>query len=136
MDERRRVSAVAAALAVLSLVFALGVMIAEAVAHHPGSHASRRPDGRVALDVAANVTDGCTTIASTRRAAPPGVRPPTGADPVVVQLQRPAEAVCTQALRTARAKAVLDTPRDLAALHLFHLATDGQVTATERVPIR
>lgn len=129
-------SALAAVVGFVSLLVALGVMVAEAVAHHPGSHASRGADGRVTLDVAANVTDGCTTVAAVRRGAPPETRPPAGVDPVVVLLQRPAAAMCTQIVRTVRAAAVLDTPSDLAALHLYHLAADGRLTATERVPIR
>jgi hypothetical protein len=136
MGEKRRVSASAAIVGLVSLLLAVGLMIAEAVAHHPGSHASRRSDGQIRLDVAANLTDSCTTIASVSRGAPPNAQPPSGADPVLVRLQRPAEAVCAQVVRTARAETVLDTPRGIAALHLFHLAADGRVAATERVPIR
>ncbi len=136
MGQKRRVSASAAAVGLVALLLAVGVMIAEAVAHHPGSHANRQGDGRVRLDVAANVTDGCTTIAAARRGVPPNAQRPTGADPVVVELRRPAEAMCAQVVRTARAEAMLDTPPGLTALHLFMLAGDGRVTATERVPIR
>lgn len=136
MSDKRRVSASAAIVGLGSLLLAVGLMIAEAVAHHPGSHASRRPDGRVTLDVAANLTDSCTTIASVRRGAPPNTQAPSGADPVLVRLQRPADAMCAQVVRTARAETVLDTPPGLAALHVFHLAADGHLIATERVPIR
>jgi len=134
--EKRRVSASAGVVGLLSLVAALGLMIAEAVAHHPGSHASRLRDGQVRLEVAATVTDGCTRIGTVRRGVPGAARAPAGVDPVVVQLERPAGALCTQALGTARADAVLDTPPKLTALHLFVVAADGRVTATERVPVR
>lgn len=135
-EASRRLSVPAAVVGAVSMALALGIMLADALAHHPGSHAARRPDGRVALDLAANVTDGCTTVAAVKRGTPPAAQAPAGADPVVVQLQRPAEAICTQVVRTVRSEAMLDTPSGVGALHLFTLAPDGRVVATERVPIR
>lgn len=136
MSHKRRVSISAALVGLLSLVAAVGLMLADAVAHHPGSHAVRASDGQVRLDVVAPVTDGCTKVGTVQRGVPPSARAPAGVDPVVVQLERPAGAVCTQALGIARAETVLDTPPSLAALHLFVVAADGRVTATERVPVR
>ena len=136
MDAKRRVSISAALIGLVSLALAVGLMALEAVAHHPGSHAARLAERRVRLDVAVNVADGCTTIGAIRRGVPAGVQAPASADPVSVQLQRPPEAMCTQAIRTLRAEAVFNTLETIGAFHVFTIAPDGRVTATERVPIR
>jgi hypothetical protein len=137
MDAGSRVSISAALIGLASIVLAAGLMMVEAIAHHPGSHAARQGDRQVRLQVVANVTDGCTAIAAIRRGVPTGAQAPAGVDPVIVQLRRPpAETMCAQVIRTLRAEAVLDTPGDIRALHVFTLAADGRVTATERVPIQ
>jgi hypothetical protein len=115
---------------------AVGLASVEGVAHHPGSHATRQPDGRVRLEVTTTATDACTTIGEIRRGVPPGTVPPLEGDPVTVQMRRPAGAICAQVLGTARAEAVLDTPPGLATLHLFVLAPDRRLAGTERVAIR
>ncbi|HVL72579.1 MAG TPA: hypothetical protein VM434_11950 [Beijerinckiaceae bacterium] len=108
----------------------------EALAHHPGSHAYREADGRVRVEVASPVGDACTTVGRVEAGAPTGVAAPAGAVPVTVRLQRPPGAPCATVVRTATGEAVLAVGREARTLHLYVIAPDGRVAATERVPIR
>jgi hypothetical protein len=106
-----------------------------AAAHHPGSHATRLPDGRVELEVA-TVGDGCTSMGPIAPGLPAGVSPPPGAAPVTARLARPAGTVCTMIAKPVRGEAVLRLPPATAAIHVFIVGPDGAVQSTERVPVR
>jgi hypothetical protein len=120
-------------LALLGLASAL-LQTSSAMAHHPGSHASRLPDGRVKLEVGTS-GDGCTTVGAISAGVPAGVSAPPGASPVTVRLNRPPETVCTMELKPVAGEAVLVLPAAVRAIHVFILGQDGTVRATERVPI-
>jgi hypothetical protein len=120
--------------ALLALVLAI-LAAAETLAHHPGSHAERLPDGRVRLDAAAVAADACTTIEAIERGAPSSAKPPPGAEPVTVRLRRPDGTACATVVTAARRETVFAIPPEVKVLHLFIVGPDG-VRATERVPIR
>ena len=106
-----------------------------AIAHHPGSHATRLSDGRVKLEVA-TVGDGCTGMGTIAAGVPRGTTAPPGAVPVIATVKRPAEAICIMIAKPVTGEAVLALPASAAAIHLFIVDPDGTVRSTERVPIR
>ena len=114
----------------------LAALAGPALAHHPGSHAARLPDGRVKVEAVAMASDACTSIASLERGAPAGVRPPPGSEPVIARLARPAAAMCATAITATRHEAVLLIPAGATQIHLYIVAPDGRVQASERVPVR
>ena len=107
-----------------------------ALAHHPGSHASRLSDGRVRVEVAAVATDGCTRIERVRVAAPPSVSAVPGAAAVTAELVRAGAGPCTMAVVAVRSETVLDLAPGIRQIMLYILAPDGTLASTERVPIR
>ena len=107
-----------------------------ALAHHPGSHASRLPDGRVRVEVAAVATDGCTRIGRVRAAAPSSVSAVPGAAAVTAELVRAGAGPCTMAVVAVTSETVLDLAPGLRQIMLYILAPDGTLASTERVPIR
>jgi len=131
----KRLSASAAILALLAAAGAIG-LAAQAMAHHPGSHARRQSDGQVLLEVVALMADACTTIRGIEVAAPPSLKPPGGAEPVTVHIARPAGASCAAVVRAARESVFLTVPADRRVLHVFVLTPNGDVQRTERVPIQ
>jgi hypothetical protein len=124
--------------ALLGLGSALGGLVptATAVAHHPGSHALREPDGRVRLDAVVMASDACTAIAGMTRGTPPATKPPAGAEPVTIELSRPRDALCATVITALSRRAVLAIPREAERLHLYVLDPQGRVQTSERVPIR
>lgn len=130
----RRSSRTALAIALGSLGVAILAGV-QALAHHPGSHAERLPDGRVRVDVTATVPDTCTRIASVQAGLPEGVRAVAGTLPVTIRLARPADAVCATQVRALREQAVLAMPSGN-MLMLYVVGQDGAVAGSERVPIR
>jgi hypothetical protein len=112
------------------------MLAAPVYAHHPGSHAVRQPDGRVKVDAVAMASDSCTSIAALQPGTPPGLRAPQGTEPVVVRLARPSAPACATMVTAVRSDAVLTVPAKATHLHLYIVAPDGQVQASERVPIR
>ena len=120
----------------ITAVAVAALLSSAALAHHPGSHASRQPDGRVRVDIVATASDSCTSIASVAPGAPAGIRPPQGSEPVTVRLVRPAGAACATMVTAARADATISVPPRASHLHVYILGPDGQVQGTERVPVR
>ena len=104
-------------------------------AHHPGSHASRREDGRVSVDVVATVADSCTGVAEVGLGTPPGVVPPPGSTPVTVRLRRDG-GPCAAGAAVVRSDYVLEPGADVRQIHLYVLSPDGSLAATERIPVR
>jgi hypothetical protein len=125
-----RVTALLACLALASL------LSGAALAHHPGSHAFRMPDGRVRVEVAAVANDGCTKLGSVRAAAPPAVSAVPGTAAVTAELVRAGTGPCAMMVSAVKTEAVLDLPAGLGQIMLYILAPDGTLASTERVPIR
>ena len=114
----------------------LGLALATAAeAHHPGSHASRREDGRVSVDLVATVADSCMAVAEVRLGTPPGVVPPPDSTPVTARLRRE-ERPCAAGAAVVRSEHVLDPGGDVRRIHLYVLSPDGSLAATERIPVR
>ncbi len=128
---RVSLSAPGLALACLALAILTGV---QAMAHHPGTHAAAQGDGRVRIDAVATASDTCTTIAAVEPGAPKGVQRTKDSEPVTVRLARKADAVCGQAVQAVRMQAVLALP-PAKVLLVYVVGADGQVVATERVPV-
>jgi hypothetical protein len=106
-------------------------------AHHPGSHAVRQADGRIALDIATVGSDSCVTIGSIAPGRPPGASGGGEALPVTVRLTKAGGGqACAQAIRQITGKTVLDPARDRRHIFIYVVAPDGQVQSTERVPIK
>ena len=120
--------------AVLLLIAAL-VLSEPAHAHHPGSHASRSGDGRVRVEVVAPRADDCNAIEEIVAGAPPGLSAPSGSVPVTARLSR-RDGACSAGATVVRSERSLDLGPDARDIHLFVLAPDGSLAATERVPIR
>jgi hypothetical protein len=118
------------------LTLAALLLATPAFAHHPGSHATRQPDGRVIVEAVAMATDACTRIASLRSGPPAGVALVAGSAPVTAQLERAGAAPCAAVVTAVRVESSLDLPRDTRQILLYILAPDGSVAATERVPVR
>lgn len=133
---RVRRSSAGPALALVGLIAAAILVVAEASAHHPGSHAERAPGGRVKLIVSALVPDGCTTIGGVAVGAPQGIEAPEGTIPVTARYRRTGAAACTQALRNVTAEALLEVPAGDEVVHLYVLGADGRLVNSERVRIR
>ncbi len=119
----------------LFAIFALGASLGAAEAHHPGSHATRQPDGRVKLEAVATTADACARIADIRIGTPVGVAAPPGSVPVTARLLRESD-VCAVAVAAVRSEATLDLPNPAAQISLYFEGADGRVLSTERVPIR
>ncbi len=107
-----------------------------ALAHHPGSHAYRQPDGRVRVEVAAQATDACTRVAGVLPGTPAGLAPVPGSAPVVARLERQDAGPCATVVTAVEAEAVLDLGPGVRQILLYVTAPDGTVAATERLPIR
>ncbi len=138
LEPVRRTSLVAPLVAIASLVVALAlafVAATEAAAHHPGSHA-RRVSGAVEVEAVAVTTDSCTRAGALVAGAPAGQSPPPGSLSVTFRLERPADAVCAMVVGRAEGSARLPVTADATVVHLYIVASDGRLIATERVPIR
>lgn len=134
-EHAQRLSIVGLLVAVASLV--LGILAAvDALAHHPGSHATREGRSAVRLDAVVTVPDACTRIASIALGTPAGLAAPPSAEPVTVRLERSAGAACAQALASLRQEATLPVPAERASLHFVVVGADGAPLSSERVPIR
>lgn len=120
--------------AVLLLVFAIA-LLESARADHPGSHATRNGDRRVRVEVVATGADDCTVIEEIVPGAPRGLSPPPGSVPVTARLGR-RNAGCTPGATVVRSERRFDLAAGARHIHLFVLAPDGSLAATERVPIR
>lgn len=134
----RRTSLLAPLVALASLVVALAlafVVATEASAHHPGSHA-RRVSGTVEIEAVAVTTDSCTRAGDLVAGAPAGQTPPAGSLPVTFRLERAGDAVCAMVVGRAERGARFPLSGDAATVHLYIVASDGRLVATERVPIR
>ena len=107
-----------------------------ALAHHPGSHANRLPDGRVRLEVATLATDACTRVGTVASGAPASVKAPPGAAPVTARLVREGSGACATVVTAAKSEVVLDLGRGASHVFLYILTPDGTVASTERVPVR
>jgi len=118
----------------LTLVGLALALPTSAHAHHPGSHASRQPDGRVQIQVVTTTADSCTDIADVLVGPPPGLSAVPESFPVTVRLKRRG-GTCESVVTAVRARQVLQVPQDMRQIHLFVAAPDGRVLATERVPI-
>jgi hypothetical protein len=120
------------------LVLAAAVLMdgGTALAHHPGSHAYRQPDGRVRVEVAAQATDACTRVATILPGTPAGVAPVPGSAAVVARLERRTAEPCATVVTAVKAEAVLDLGPGVRQILLYVTAPDGTVAATERLPIR
>jgi hypothetical protein len=131
----RRWSRLAHGVAALTLI-AGTVTALSARAHHPGSHAVRQGDGRIALDIAAIGSDSCVTIGSIAPGRPSGASGGGEALPVTVRLTRAGGGqACAQVVRQIGGKTVLDPARERRHVFIYVVAPDGQVQSTERVPI-
>ena len=118
------------------MVCAVELALATAAeAHHPGSHATRREDGRVSVDVVATVADSCAEVAEVGLGTPPGVVPPPGSMPVTVRL-RGGGGTCAAGAAVVRSEHVLEPGADVRQIHLYVLSPDGSLAATERIPVR
>jgi len=106
-----------------------------AQAHHPGSHANRRADGKVVVEVVATASDSCTGIASVRLGAPATVTPPPGSTPVTARLARDGSP-CATVVKAVREEVALPMPASARQILLYVEGADGALAATERVPIR
>lgn len=104
-------------------------------AHHPGSHATREPDGEVRVDAVAMAADACTTIGAIRIGTPPSITPAPGSEAVTVSLTREGEA-CAAVVTATRAEEVLQIAPEAKQILLYFLGPDGSLLSTERVPIR
>lgn len=122
----------------IALGLAAVVFVAvEALAHHPGSHARRLDDGTIRVDAVAMLSDSCTRVASIRAETPPDEpAPAAGSIPVTLRLSRPADAVCATLVGTGGATIEVEARPAAARIHLYTLAPDGRLLATERIPIR
>jgi hypothetical protein len=126
----------------LAHALAAGTLIAgtltavTAGAHHPGSHAVRQGDGRIAVDIAALGSDSCVTIGSIAPGRPSGASGGGEALPVTVRLTKAGSGqACAQAIRPITGKTMLDPARDRRHVFIYVVAPDGQIQSTERVPI-
>ena len=119
-------------------VLAAAVLMASgpALAHHPGSHAYRQPDGRVRVEVAAQATDACTRVAAILPGAPAGLASVPGSAPVTARLERQNAEPCTTVVTAVKTEAVLDLGPGVRQILLYVTGPDGTVAATERLPIR
>ncbi|HEY8381065.1 MAG TPA: hypothetical protein VIL09_02840 [Microvirga sp.] len=106
-----------------------------AQAHHPGSHANRRADGQVMVEVVATASDSCIRIASVRLGTPATVAPPPGSTPVTARLVREGGA-CATVVKALREEVALPVPASARQILLYVEGADGSVESTERVPIR
>lgn len=120
---------------VLGLALA-GMVAGAALAHHPGSHANRQPDGRVRVEVATLASDACTTLGPVKAGAPASVAPAPGAVPVTAQLLRSAGAVCATVVTRVASEAVFDGAPNERQIMLYIVGPDGAVASSERIPIR
>lgn len=127
----RLAHAVAAGTLIAGTLTAVG-----AGAHHPGSHAVRQGDGRIALDIAATASDACVTIGSIAPGRPQGASGGGEAIPVTVRLTKAGGGqACAQVVRQVAGKIMLDPARERRHVFIYVVAPDGQVQSTERVPI-
>lgn len=117
------------------LFLAVTVLVPPALAHHPGSHAARLPDGRVKIEAYAMATDSCTRVGAIRPGTPAGVTPPPNLTPMTVRLERRGEA-CATVVTPVRVEAVLDVARSVKQIILYIESPDGSLAASERVPVQ
>jgi hypothetical protein len=107
-----------------------------ALAHHPGSHATREPDGRVRVEAVATVGDSCLVFGAIRTGTPPAVLPPPGATPVTAYVERKAATGCISTATAIRGEGLLAIGTDVRQIHLYIVGPDGALIGTERVPLR
>ena len=55
---------------------------------------------------------------------------------MIARLARPTAAMCATAITATRHEAVLLIPAGATQIHLYIVAPDGRVQASERVPVR
>lgn len=131
-----RASLLALGTVALGLV-AVAAVAVEALAHHPGSHARRLQSGTIRLEAVAILPDSCTRIASIRPETPPDEpSPAAGSVPVTLRLARPADAACAMVVGTGEMAIELAPDPSATRIHLYTIAADGRLSATERVAIR
>jgi hypothetical protein len=106
-----------------------------ALAHHPGSHATREGGNRVRVEAVALATDDCTRIETIRPGAPPVVKAPSGLTPVTARLRRGGGA-CVAAAAAVRGEQVLDLPTGVQQILLYVEGPDGALMSSERVPVQ
>lgn len=108
-----------------------------ALAHHPGSHATREADGRVRVEAVTVANDRCTALSPVTAGAPETVVPPAGTVPATVQRRvvSPGATCPPEPVRLA-AEGVLEVPQGAGLIMLYVLGPDGQVQSTERIPVR
>jgi hypothetical protein len=107
---------------------------AAALAHHPGSHATRVGGNRVKVDAVALATDDCTRIETIRPGAPGVVTAPAGLTPVTARLQR-GPGTCTAAAAAVRSEQVIELPAGVRQILLYVEGSDGALVSTERVQV-
>lgn len=118
-----------------TILLAALLLATPAFAHHPGSHASRQPDGRVRIDVAVTA-GGCTFIDEIATGAPGGLMAPPGTIPVTVKLKTAQGTCAALDIAVLREEAVLSLPQGASHVSLYVLNPAGGIKSTERVPIR
>jgi hypothetical protein len=131
-------SVLVAATLLACCVMALCSLTVAAFAHHPGSHAWRKPaqSGLVRLEAVALVQDGCTFMGSIVPGAPEGQAAGADAFGVTIQLRRAADVVtCPAQAKALRDEVEISVPASFKRLHLFVLRPDGTLAATERVTV-
>jgi hypothetical protein len=121
---------------ILVLLVSLG-FAAPALAHHPGSHATRGADGRVRIEAVAVANDRCSALGPVAAGAPGRVTAPAGTVPVTVQRRVISPgATCPPEPVRLSAEGVVEVPRGAGQIMLYVLGPDGEVQATERIPVR
>jgi len=105
-----------------------------ALAHHPGSHATREGGNRVRIDAVALATDNCTRIDAIRLGTPAVATAPPGLTPVTARLKR-GDGTCVAAANAVRAEQVLELPIGVKQIFLYVEGSDGVLVSTERVPV-
>jgi hypothetical protein len=106
-----------------------------ALAHHPGSHATREGGNRVRIEAVALATDDCTRIETIRPGTPDIVKAPAGLIPVTARLRR-GEGACMAAAAAVRGEQVLELPAGVQQILLYVEGPDGRLVSSERVPVR
>ncbi len=133
-------SVLVAATLLACCVVALCSLTVAAFAHHPGSHAWRKPGppgaGLVRLEAVALVQDGCTFIGGVVPGIPEGQSANVDAFGVTVRLRKASDVpACPAQARAVRDEIEIEVPAAFRRLHIFVLQPDGTLSATERVPI-
>src|SRR4051794_20669408 len=89
-----------------------------ALAHHPGSHATRVGGNRAKVDAVALASDDCTRIDTIRPGAPGIVAAPAGLTPVTARLQR-GQGTCAATAAAVRSEQVIELPLGVRQILLY-----------------